>query len=188
MKKMLLFLAITLFFSANLLAQSTFPATNEEGSTPKKTFRSKSKSNTSDSLTMKAAQLGINQEDLIPSEKDPALAFLYGLICPGLGQIYNEKVTTGTIVFLGTGIVYGISLKEGEKRKKNDIIYVAPLVQLIAAIIAPFTSQSINREVRLKRAIKERMNKTESTSMLDDIQIQPYYDGKTAGLNLSYSW
>jgi|YNPMSStandDraft_1061717.scaffolds.fasta_scaffold00325_4 hypothetical protein len=189
MRTTLLILVLVMIFSTNLFGQTNSRITTKKSQTEQnEQIMQERTAGIGLSLEAQAHSLGITKNDIIPSEKDPALAFLYGLIAPGLGQIYNERVKSGIWIFTGTGILFGISLRVAEKNNKKEIVYLAPVVWLISAMVAPFTSEKINREVRIKRAIRDRLLRGESTSLLDNIEIQPYYDGRTAGLNLSYSW
>ncbi|MGB9772049.1 MAG: hypothetical protein ACPLX7_08775 [Candidatus Kapaibacteriota bacterium] len=94
---------------------------------------------------------------IIPSEKNPALAFLCSLIFPGLGQMYNEEVGKGFTILALTTI--GPILLASDLGKKNDqsiknlfIAYTIG-VYIYSLIDAPIRAKSITDEARFKKAL-----------------------------------
>lgn len=126
----------------------------------------------------------ITKEDIIVPEKNPAVSFIGSLIIPGLGQMYNERLTMGFFNFgLAAASATAIIIGSQEKTKKNGseelynigiCVYVANA--LISIIEAPLTSNSINKENRIKAA---RLRKIFSC-----IEINPYFNNYSCGFSL----
>ncbi len=142
---------------------------------------------TESKLQAQAKELGITTTEIIESEKNPAVAFLFGLIIPGLGQMYNEDLGWGFGLFAGTGLIV-LASEKASSDTQDKIIIGGGLIWLISAVVAPFQSQAINRSVRLKKAIRDKKLEKSSLGWLNDIEISPYYSGQSTGISLSYSW
>ncbi len=84
-------------------------------------------------------------------DKDPALAMVYSLLLPGLGQIYNEDLDNGFTLF-GFSTVGGVMLLAGGDGVEVAGGLVFVVCRLISIIEAPIRSASINKENRIKRA------------------------------------
>ncbi len=84
-------------------------------------------------------------------DNDPALAMVYSLLLPGLGQIYNEDIDNGFTLF-GLSTVGGVMIIAGGDGVEiaGGLIFV--VCSLISMIEAPIRSTNINEENRMKRA------------------------------------
>lgn len=130
----------------------------------------------------------ITSKDLIPEEKNPAVAFIMSAALPGLGQMYNNQVGKG-YTFLGTSLlgagVYAAYHEQDEGKFGLIILGVSWLYSLIDATV---TSNLITNESRYKKAVmRKQFGKLASS---DDtgayFQIDPYFLADQAGLSLQY--
>ena len=85
-------------------------------------------------------------------DKDPALAMVYSLLLPGLGQIYNEDIDLGFTLF-GFSTIGGIIFLADNKGGAGAVGGIAVIIlRLISIIEAPIKSANINENNRIKRA------------------------------------
>ncbi|MFP4529536.1 MAG: hypothetical protein ACLFQX_13395 [Candidatus Kapaibacterium sp.] len=101
--------------------------------------------------TATAQEVPVYENDLIPSEKNPALAFGLSLILPGLGQMYNEDIGLG-FAFTGSALL-GIGLTNHHQEDVANAGYIIfGLTALISAIEAPISANTITTSSRLRKA------------------------------------
>lgn len=130
----------------------------------------------------------------IGSEKNPAIAFTCSLVIPGLGQIYNEDIGLGLILF-GTStvgatffIIYNNSRTYGPFTEIEAIGFGVYIVSTLISIIeAPLASNEINKEVRRKKALLRKHGHSFGF-ILNDKVIGLDLKGNPQGIALQASW
>lgn len=138
-------------------------------------------------------QSKVKDSEIIPEERNPALAFACSAIMPGLGQMYNNQSGAG-FGFLG-GVVVGLGIASyGEGEDEPDVrtagYLLSGAVWVVSIFHAVFTAESITNESREKKALLRRKN-TELGFMFDNgstLNLEPYMKGEAVGLNFSYSF
>ena len=138
-------------------------------------------------------QVKVKDSEIIPEERNPALAFACSAIMPGLGQMYNNQSGAGVGIFVGFGIAMGIGISsdgyDQEDLQRGGFI-IAGAVWLYSILDAVFTTESITKESREKKALLRRKN-SELGYMFDNgstLNLEPYMKGEAVGLNFSYSF
>ena len=94
----------------------------------------------------------ISHLDLPIPHKNPATAFVYSLVIPGLGQMYNEDVGKGFIMFAGamvSGAAYALLEPKDSKNLAGGIYLLFDMVSVIEATARAY---KINEENQKKRA------------------------------------
>ena len=138
-------------------------------------------------------QAQVKDSEIIPEERNPALAFACSAIMPGLGQLYNNQSGAG-FGFLG-GVVVGLGIASYADGEDQTELYRVGLVVagaswLISIFEAVFTAESITKESREKKALLRRKN-SELGYMFDNgstLNLEPYMKTDRLGLSFSYSF
>lgn len=147
-------------------------------------------------VTSKAQR--VTEDDIIPSEKNPATAFLYSLILPGLGQMYNEEVGSGFLLMFCSVTGFTITYFTSESVNKNSsnvenvaLFYVGAIIYtfsfLYSIIDAPITAKKITEESRYKNArrIKRLSNDFGDSKNNLSLDLIPYFNYNSMGLQFA---
>ena len=125
------------------------------------------------------------ENDIIVSEKNPALAFGCSFLIPGMGQMYNEEVGSGITLFLlstaGT-IAYLIGFDSDSPDVGVPGFLLAAGSWLYSVIDAPISANKITKESRLKAL---RLNK-KNTGFNQKLLIAPYFTHNAVGISMGY--
>jgi hypothetical protein len=128
-------------------------------------------------------------EEVIPSEKNPAIAFGCSFLVPGMGQMYNEEVVSGLVLF-GGSVVGGtfLVLAQGEDVPEMSLLGLGLLTfcSVYSIIDAPLTAQKMTNERRRILALKTKS--LGSIYYYEDSKIslsaKPYFSSQSSGLRL----
>lgn len=95
----------------------------------------------------------IEEDEIVYADKDPAMAFLYSLALPGLGQLYNEQLDKGFILMGGSLLGGILFLSSDEDNDKLTLLGAATFVfcSIYSFIDAPIQSSKINQRNRINR-------------------------------------
>lgn len=140
----------------------------------------------------------VTEEDIIPSEKNPALAFVCSLIIPGLGQMYNEEVDKGFLLLGGAfgGILVTSVTATSANYSENSVpipavgLLIYAFCSLYSIIDAPITANQITKTSRLRNAFRAKKLSSITYTTENDISVDlsPYLHQSSVGIQLNVSF